>query len=86
MKKYSKLFLLTIMTFFVSIGITTAKEVTLETIGEEIDKVNNGTDYVYIIGKYAFTQKHALTTQDVMLAARSIEVEDTTGEIDNSQT
>ena len=35
------------------------------------------SDYLYMIGNYVFTQGHNLTTQDIMLAARSIQSENT---------
>ncbi len=72
MKKYTKLFIFTILTCFLTIISTNAKQVNLDELGKEIDKVASNASSAYIIGDYVFTSQHNLTTQDLMLAARSI--------------
>ena len=71
-KKYSKLILLVAILFTVSITNVSAKQLKLADLGKEIEKVNPNADYAYIIGEYVFTGRHTLTTQDIMLGARSI--------------
>ena len=78
-KKYSKIILLTLLLFFVFITTVNAKEVTLDELAEEIKEFEPNATYVYVIGEYAFTSSHILTTQDIMLAARSIEVSENSG-------
>ena len=79
--KYIKLFIIAIITMFISIVPTYAKEVTLESKGNErdtfdfiINRENPDAAYVYLIGKYAFTSAHEMGLQDMMLAARSIQL------------
>ncbi len=72
MKKYTKLFIFTILACFLTIISTNAKQVNLDELGKEIDKVVPDASSAYIIGDYVFTSQHTLTTQDLMLAARSI--------------
>ena len=78
-KKYSKIILLTLLLFFVFITTVNAKEVTLDELAQEVKEFEPNATYVYVIGEYAFTSTHILTTQDVMLAARSIEVSENSG-------
>lgn len=81
--KYIKLFIVAIITMFISIVPTYAREVKLEdsnernTFGFIIGKEHSRVNYVYLIGEYAFTSDYKdLDLQDVMLAARSIKVTD----------
>ncbi len=50
-----------------------AKHMTLEELGNIIEQEKDGS-YAYIIGDYVFTSDHTLKTQDIMLAARSIDL------------
>lgn len=79
MKKYGKLMAIAAAAFFVSTLPTSAKEYTVEEFGKKLERDYPTAGYVYIIGDYAFTSNHQLTTQDVMLAARSINLVDTQG-------
>ncbi len=90
MKKYIKLFLVAILTVFISIIPTYAKEVSLEipedgterdTFGFIIGREQSRINYVYLIGEYAFTSAYKIDIQDVMLAANSIDIKDKTGKI-----
>ncbi len=74
-KKCSKLLILTALLLCILMVPSLAKEVTKENIGVEIDKINSDTDTIWIIGEYVFTTNHTITTQDVMLAARSIHIQ-----------
>ncbi len=80
MKKYIKMCLFTLISFFIFNISSFAREMTLEELGEEIINVEPRAGYVYIIGKYAFTSIHTpLTTQDVMLAAKTIDTDASDG-------
>ena len=59
---------------------TLAAKLNIEEFKEEVENINKYADYVYIIGKYAFTSASQLNIQDVMLSARSIQVEPEDGE------
>ena len=81
-KKTLKILGITFVTFLaLSLSnLAYAKEVeSLDELGKEILYVNPNAEYAYIIGNYVFTSNHELTTQDVMLAARSIEVSKNAG-------
>ena len=78
-KKYSKV-LLVLVAFFVSLVNVNAVEFTADELADSLKETNPDATYVYVIGEYVFTSEHILTTQDVMLAARSIKVSDRTGE------
>ena len=74
-KKYSKLLLVFFCAFFVAITPSFAREVTLDELNDLVDETLEYSDAVsgiYIIGEYAYTSEWVLTTQDTMLAARSI--------------
>ncbi len=80
-KSIHKLITFTVITFiitlFASMTPTLAKELTLQQLGRAIEKQDAKnkveSSYAYIIGKYVFTSNiKDFTTQDVMLAARSI--------------
>ena len=70
-KKYSKLFALTFLAFFISMVTTNAKQVTADELGKEILKTNPDAGHVYVIGSYAFTSEYALKydIKDIMLAS-----------------
>ncbi len=76
-KKYTKLFIVGIVAFLVSILPTSAKTMTLTELEQEIVNKNPDVTDIYIIGNYAFTDQHILKIQDMMLAARSITTEAT---------
>ncbi len=79
MKKFGKMVMLTVCTFFLSMVPTFARELNLKEFVEEVEKRQPNAGYVYIIGEYIFTSNHELTVQDVMFAANSIDVEDING-------
>ncbi len=72
MKKYGKGLALAALTFLFSLTPALAKEMTLDELGKEIQRVNPYPGYAYVVGEYAFTSTHTLTTQDLMLAAKTI--------------
>ena len=73
-KKYSKILMTILCTFFVALASSSALEFTLDELTEQVKKVNEDATYVYVIGEYAFTSGHQLTTEDIMYAARSIKL------------
>ena len=83
MRKRITILIIALFAFIMFQANAFAKEMKLEELSKEIEKVNPGAQSAYIIGNYVFTSGHLLTTQDVMLAARSIEVEDKTGATDS---
>ncbi len=80
-KKYGKLLVVALISFFISISAGYAKEMSLTAIGNEINNRHGGdATWAYIIGKYVFTSQYedngkSIDIQDVMLAARSINVD-----------
>lgn len=78
MKKNIKYLSIILAAFFFSISSCFALEMTLDELGEKIEGKSTSY-YAYIIGNYAFPGDHVLTMQDVMLAARTIDVTDQTG-------
>ncbi len=80
MRKYGRLLIIGIVTFFASIIPVFAKEFTVEQLEKEVEKNHPDAVDIYVIGKYAFTTDHTITSQDIMLASRSIDVVDKTGE------
>jgi hypothetical protein len=79
-KKCNKILLALIFMFLCLITTVSAKEITLEELAKEVKVIEPDTTYVYIIGEYAFTSEFGnLTTQDVMLASRTIEVSENSG-------
>ncbi len=79
MKKYGKLFILCLISFFALTVPIFAREVTPSELGEKASNLyvnkNKKVSYIYVVGEYAFTSQHTLTTQDLMLAAKSIQIE-----------
>lgn len=74
MKKFSNIVIFIFVFFIVSIVPAYAKEMTLDELGEKIEA--KGGNYAFIIGDYVFTSEHGgITTQDIMLASRSINIE-----------
>lgn len=74
-KKYSKLLALFLCTFFFAISPSFAREMTVDELTEELDKISEDASYVYIVGEYAFSSNHTFTREDSMLGGRSIKVE-----------
>ncbi len=70
-KKYSKLFALTFLAFFISMVTTNAKQLTAQELGTEILKTQPNAGHVYVIGSYAFTSEYAFKydIKDIMLAS-----------------
>lgn len=83
MKKYSKFLVFTILCLFGVITNGYATELSAEEFAEEVLKVNPDATYVYVVGKYAYTSdpEYSLKIQDLMLAARSIQVTPDAGEV-----
>ena len=81
--KIDKILILASMFFLGSLANTAqAAQLNMDEFKEEIANINEYADYVYIIGKYAFTSASGeLSIQDVMLAARSIQLNTEDGEI-----
>ena len=75
MKKSSKILMTGLLTFFISMASVFAKNVKVSDLLTEVENRSSDVIDVYIIGEYAFTTNHRLTSQDIMLAARSINVE-----------
>ncbi len=82
-KKYSKYLLTALFAFFVSLTGTSARELTIDELGNFVKEIEPDATYVYVIGEYVFTSEHILTTQDTMLAARSIKATDNSGDTKN---
>ncbi len=80
MKKNYKLLLSFILLFSFFTFKVNAREMTIAELGNLIENEYDGF-YAFIIGNYVFTDEHILTTQDIMLASRSIAVEDINGHI-----
>ncbi|MBE6151133.1 MAG: hypothetical protein E7162_04920 [Firmicutes bacterium] len=78
-KKYGKYILTVLCAFVASLTSVSAAEMTLEQFGTAVKGVSEDADYVYLIGEYAFTASHELTTQDIMIAARSIKLDGNSG-------
>ena len=58
MKKYSKLFIFTLLAFFISSVSVLAREMGIDELGEEASKIQPDAGYVYILGEYAFTSNY----------------------------
>jgi len=74
--KYNKI-LFGIISLFLVIFVGTnvnAKEMTIDELAEIIKAVNPIISSLFVIGEHAYTSEHTLTTQDTMLAARTINV------------
>lgn len=76
MKKYISIFAFTIVTFLTALVSVDAREVKLENLN---DILSSDVNSAYVIGNYLFTSKHKLTLEDIMLASRSIDVQDKNG-------
>lgn len=86
MKKYGKALMIGIVTFCASISVAYAKEkVTVKELLDEAVEISPTAKDVYIVGDYAFTSSHPMTSQDIMLAARSIDVEGKTGKTNTGE-
>ncbi len=83
MVKRYKFLIVTLLAFLTFSLNAFAKEMKLEELSKEIENINPSAQSAYIIGKYVFTSEHELTTQDIMLAARSIDVKDKLGGTEN---
>ncbi len=57
----------------------------IDELGKIIDEKNPNAETAFVIGNYVFTSAHTLTTEDIMLAARSINVEDENGKINTDK-
>ena len=74
MKKYGKLLAFAFLSFFlIATSVFARENMTIDDLGNEALKINPDTNYIYVIGKYAFTSGYTLDMKDIMLAARSID-------------
>ena len=71
-KKWSKYVISFIFAFFISLTVTHAKELTLSELADKVLEIEPNATSVFVIGQHVFTSEHLLTTQDTMLAARTI--------------
>ncbi len=74
MKKYGKKVMVGLVALTAGILTANAKDVTVKEFLEEVEAKNPTAQDVYIIGDYAFTSKHSVTSQDIMLSAKSINI------------
>lgn len=74
MKKFGKKVMVGLVALTAGILTASAKDVTVKELLEEVEAKNPTAQDVYIIGDYAFTTKHTVTSQDIMLSARSINI------------
>lgn len=85
MKKLSKYIVFSIIVFLISVTNAFAVNMDLKTLGEMVTDKNSSSTSFYIIGKYVFTSdyvsKSSLNLQDIMLAARSIDLDGGDGEL-----
>ena len=78
MKKYSKLFIFTLLAFFISSVSVLAREMGIDELGEEASKIQPDAGYVYILGEYAFTSNYNIHQEDLIIAATSLKLENPT--------
>ena len=76
MKGKYNLFVSAFLAFFASVLVVNAKDLTLTQLGEAIKEADPDATEAFVIGTHVFTDTHLLTTQDVMIAARTINVGD----------
>ncbi len=79
MNKFGKTMVAGLATFFLGTIPVFAKEVSISDLEKRAEELKPGISDIYVIGEYAFTSDRELTTQDVMLAARSIDTTDADG-------
>jgi len=87
MKRGSKILIAILFGFLIPLiatGTVQAKAMNMDELTEAIIEYNPDVTDMYIIGDYAFTSEHRLTLEDIMLAARSINVLDTEGRTDSA--
>ncbi len=85
MKKIVKYLLFSFLTLMFSLTTAFAQELDLDTLGKLVLKYNPNAESFYVVGKYVFTMKYVsknhLQAEDLMIAARSIDVLSTEGEV-----
>ncbi len=70
MKKNIKLFSLILVAFFISIVSVNAKEMNVNSLGEEALAYDENAGYIFVVGKYAYTSNYQdFKIQDIMLAS-----------------
>ncbi len=74
MKDKIKKIIIGLFLLFVFITPTYAKKMTVSELEKEVEERVSGAREIYVIGNYAFTNKHELQIQDFMLAAKTISV------------
>ena len=82
-KTCSKLLMVMILSFFMSIPISFAREMTIDDLEEELEKREGDIESVYIIGNYVFTSDYydKMDLPDFMLSSTSIDVSDINGKV-----
>ena len=78
MRKYVKLFAFALFTFLLSSMSVSAREMTIEELGEEASKIQSDAGYVYILGEYAFTSNYTIHQEDIIIASSSLNLKDPT--------
>ncbi len=78
MRKYVRLFTLALFTFLLSSMSVSAREMTIEELGEEASKIQSDAGYVYILGEYAFTSNYTIHQEDIIIASSSLNIENPT--------
>ena len=75
-KKYSKLFLVAIASFFISSISSNALKLSLDDLEKQLEQREGDIESVYVIGNYVFTSDYygEMDLPDFMLAARSIDL------------
>ncbi len=76
MKGKYKLFAIGLASLCASVSVANAKSMTAAEITEAITAQNPNATYAYVIGSYVFTGSHMLSTNDVMVASKTIESND----------
>lgn len=88
MKRIWKNLLFVLITLIFCITPTFAKEIDLKTLGDLVLDANPNAESFYVVGKYVFTMNYVgqyhLNAEDLMIAARSIDVSTEEGEINNT--
>lgn len=89
MKKISKYLLFILITLFLSINVYHAQELNLQELSQLVSEEVENVNAYYVIGKYVFTDSYvktnSLSTQDIMLAARSIKADVSDGEVKSAE-
>lgn len=77
-KKCNKILVALIFMLLLLMTTVNATEMTLDELTNKIKVLEPNATYLYIIGEHVFTSEHEITTQDIMIAARTIKVSEST--------